>query len=261
MKGIIILLFLCSFAFAKTGEWFVADQAKGNFVIVHGLNVKPSKMNSLANFLKDSGYSSYVVKLKSHWEKERTELKASDWKQDVFEAWNETKPKSELPTYLLGYSLGGLVSSILVQERKIAPEKMILLAPALSLKWNTNKLAPALNLAPNDFEIPSFSPKEYRAHPTTRIDQYTALFELFNEFDKSSKSELYKVKTLVFIDPDDELVSPNGLEEIANKTDNWVLKNIHFENSIYNHLIIDEKSLGVELWQKLKLEILSFLAQ
>jgi esterase/lipase len=241
----------------------------GVTLVVHGLNLKPSKMLALADALVAENQGVVLVSLAGHGkdEKEFGKVTRERWLSDVVEGYQEAVVKAKakgVPVHFLGFSLGGLLGVDLLASGKVQFTKMVLLAPALRVHARSRLIRLARILG-RSFVIPSRSPEDYRAHSGTTVAAYEALFESIDALPDSS-FESVNVPTRVFVDPDDELVSADKIKELMKKQNltNWQFNSVDANKSQtspkYHHLIIDSKSLGEAEWQKLISAIRSFLA-
>lgn len=242
--------------------------ARGVTVVVHGLNLKPSKMLELAEQLETMNQDVVLVTLTGHDDDEKAfgTVTREVWLNDLSEAFQEASSKAKavgVPIQFLGFSVGGLLGVDLLAAGKVHFSKMILLAPALQVHARSRLIRVARILG-NSFVIPSRSPEDYRAHSGTTVAAYEALFKSLDTM-AASNLDLANIPTRVFIDPDDELVSLEKTETfIAKKRlSNWKLSSVDASQSLtepkYHHLIIDSKSLGEAEWKKLVEQIRSFL--
>lgn len=93
-------------------------------------------------------------------------------------------------------------------------QRMVLLAPAITLRWYASLLRLG-RYFPN-LEFVSFTPKEYRAHDATTGAAYAALFAGGDSLQKAEGSTL-NVPTLVIMDPRDRTVSIDGIRDFFDR--------------------------------------------
>jgi alpha-beta hydrolase superfamily lysophospholipase len=117
-----------------TKNWLIAEP-KANLLLVHGLGEHSARYEHVAKALNKIGISVYSFDLRGHGLSEgaRTFIKdIKEYRQDL-----ETiipVMASELPLYILGHSMGGLiVSDFLLQENKNNVKGVILTGPALEV--------------------------------------------------------------------------------------------------------------------------------
>lgn len=255
-------------------KWFHTTQAKPQAValLIHGLNLRPERMDALAEFLKDCQIDTLRIVLTGHGEdpKAYTKVTRQTWLDDALAGYKLAKDRATalgVPLVFVGYSLGGLVNvDLMNQNPHVVYDKMVLLAPALSVRAYV-KPAKALYLLGDEFVAYSLAPKRYRAHSGVAVAAIRALFNALEAFTQSkSPSQQLNIPTLIFINRYDELVSDKGIQDlIANKQfSNWKLILVDEikpqKGPTYHHLIIDEECLGVESWALMLSTIRQFLA-
>lgn len=239
--------------------WFHAAKPKAVVVLGHGLNVRPSKMDELAQFLQENGSDVYRLNLSGHQES------LEDFKIVTWKTWNSefSEAKSEalarahslrVPLFFLGHSLSGILA--LSEPERF--EKLILFSPPIVVK-TASKLIRIFQVFGDRFCLKSFNLPEYRAHDCTPMAAYAALFEGISAL--KMKLSQFNIPTRVFLDPKDELVSFVGLKTFMfqNQLSNWSLSPINANpasQKILHHLIIDEESVGLSQWSSLKRQII-----
>ena len=273
LLGLAMLLNACSTvdvntqAFPSAYQWgSVPDskEVKGIALVIHGLNQKPTVMQSINGRLNDEGVETLNLTLSGHdmvnfGDEQRLKSFKSvtfkQWRGEVYKAFKAAKKRAEekkVPLFFVGYSLGGLLGCDLIASRPdVSFERMVLFAPALSIHYSSKVLA-LLSSFPN-VVIPSFSPEEYRANAGTPIGAYNALYEAIDHFE-DNLSDRINIPTILFIDESDELVSYTGLMELINtqKLSHWQVESIKKGDDAqthYNHLIVNEASVGSQQWE------------
>jgi alpha-beta hydrolase superfamily lysophospholipase len=250
------------------------ENSKGVALVIHGLNLKPDKMDSIITLLTQfdidvlkmslSGHGkNYTPKLHSGTGRARMEtfkrVSFRLWREETYKAYDIAEKMSReksVPLFLVGYSLGGLMGVDLFATWSAAYfNRMVLLAPALNLHilyYAAKFLLPFPKLV-----IPSFSPASYRANFGTPVAAYRALFETIEHLHQNMTSKL-NVPTIVIIDPKDELVPYQRLEKTikSRNFDHWkfhlLKKSVKDAKKIPHHLIIDESTAGNDSWNKMK---------
>jgi alpha-beta hydrolase superfamily lysophospholipase len=258
------------------------ENSKGVALVIHGLNLKPDKMNPIITLLTQfnidvlkmslSGHGkNYTAKIDIDTSRARMETfkKASFrlWREETYRAYDIAEKMSRekgVPLFLVGYSLGGLMGVDLFATCSAAYfNRMVLLAPALKL--HTLYYAAKFFFPFPKLVIPSFSPASYRANFGTPVAAYHALFEAIEHFHQNMTSKL-NVPTIVIIDPLDELIPYNRLEQTieSRNFDHWefhlLKKSEKNAKKIPHHLIIDESTAGEDAWKQMKHLIIRHLA-
>lgn len=265
----------------ESTKWITPKgEPQGVALIIHGLNMRPSKMGALSQHLvQEKNISVLQVALKGHipgddQESQWQNLTETDWPEEAYQSYclaRQTAQQKNLPLYLVGYSLGGaLLSHLLLNSPDPVYEqsKLILLAPALSLPWYASMIKLTRILGPKTF-IPSFNIEEYQAFKGTTVAGYNALFSLVDTFRLATHNEDLKklqLPTLILMDPQDELVSYRGLDKMIRerKLSQWKIHTLDNSDSHlqgkYHHLIVDPSSLGPKGWGQLTAAINTFIS-
>ena len=234
--------------------------ARGTVILVHGLNQRPSSLDPLADEIRTLGYNTYRITLHGH-EVEGTEaFTESDWEEDLLRAYHtvERQPGST-PIYLLGYSLGGLlVTRVLDTHPELTPRGVILLAPALSLRVLPQSGYLLTLFPPTTLSVPNVAPPRYRRFANTPLFWYRNTLHLYSATRTlQNPQRLASVPTVIVANPRDELVSLSGLHEWLQDNQlasNWNMRTIRpagISPTTPEHLIIDQYSLGFPVWENL----------
>jgi esterase/lipase len=196
-------------------------QTKRSALILHGLNLKSSRMGELADILREKGHTIVLPTLAGHGDdyQEFTRVSADIWRKQTREAFCEALallhgPSDQLT--ILAYSLGGALALELAQYSEAAQvDTWILLSPAIHTRWFAGipgTLAPQFR----HWGIPSMNHENYRAHAKTTVAAYESLGEISREAARDWPPNDSKV--LVAIDPSDELVSAKKTLRLAKNT-------------------------------------------
>lgn len=250
-------------------RWFEPQsKIKGVALIVHGLNNKPAVMNDLAFLFAENGILGLRTSLRGHSGnlEAMKNVDAMQWRKDFFQSYcvaHMSAQENNAPLYLMGYSLGALTAlNVLVSPKFEKPhfDHLFMIAPPISLRFFVYLLKlfnPFKSLV-----IPSANIESYRATSGTSVAAYDALHSLQSELVEFANIQSFnESKATIFIHNDDELVSVSGIEKfiLENKIKDWKL--IKLTNNDFtgekkiNHLIVDEKSLGMKSWTILKNQI------
>ena len=245
----------------------VKHPARGVAILAHGLNQRPSSLDPLANTLRDLGYHTARLTLTGHDREDSSVFQPSKWSEDLISSYRQMKQRfKDLPVVVVGYSLGGLVATYsLDRNPEFRPDKMVLIAPALSLRL-LPQLGYLLNIFPPlSIGIPNLAPPHYRRFAYTPLFWYRNTLDLYSDTRTLNDSEaLKRVPTTIIANPRDELISFCGLGEWiddAGLSGSWRLEKVEpdkVDSSIPQHVIIDQSSLGAKGWERL-VEILGHL--
>lgn len=253
--------------------WFEPKSpAKGVAVVIHGLNTSPLRMKGIIDLLNEDGILVERVALSGHrGDMDEFQGVCRDaWLEDTREAYiaaRKTADEKNLPLYFVGYSLGALINADLMSSSEagaIRYDKMILFAPALATRWYTRLILAGGTLG-SRYVAPSGAPISYRAYGGTPMSAYNSLFES-KAAVRGTEFRNLNIPTLVFLDPEDELISPNSLENVLRKfkLTQWKLEYVDNSESAvlphFHHLIIDEESVGQGEWVRVKRLIKQHLA-
>ncbi|MBT6324466.1 MAG: hypothetical protein HOJ35_00715 [Bdellovibrionales bacterium] len=256
-------------------RWFETyKMTKGIVVLIHGLNNKPSSMNPLAKMSNEQGFDVLRVALEGHRgaDDEIKKITQEKWQSTMYLSYchaRKVAQKKKVPLYFIGNSLGALTNLELMinqTKTKVDYKAMILFAPAISLRPYVY-LIKALKFLGPDFLIPSWTPKDYRSNDGTSNSAYNALFTNISKIEKSPWDKISKVPTLVIIDPDDELIDLDDIQDLikTKKMNNWEILKISNKKTLlketYHHLIIDPLTVGKEEWVKIENKIIQHLAK
>ena len=254
---------------------------RGVALVVHGLNLRPDRMEPLIALLNRAGIDALNVSLHGHGDnyfhgdgREMQEARLESfrtvtsrlWSAEVHSAYQKAKRRAQqkdVPVFLVGYSLGGLLGCELqVSKPDVYFDRMVLLSPALKITLQPYLLK-ALMPFP-DFVLDSLSPESYRANAGTPMAGYKAMFETLDRFEKNMNEKL-NVPTLIFMDRNDEFISYDELQEMVmgGRLDRWRMVAVEKdtpEAALYaHHLLIDETVVGKEMWLKMQAAFLSHL--
>lgn len=265
-------------------EWFKAetsDEINDVALVIHGLNLRPDKMKSIISLLTGSGIDVLNLSLRGHGHNyfhegkvDRGKARIESFKTVSYKLWiDETYraykhiwkrgDKKNVSLFFVGFSLGGLLGADLFASfQDVRFDKMVLFAPAFKLH-GINYIAKLLSPFPQ-LVVPSFSSAPYRMNRGTPMAAYNTLFETIKHFKKHLGPKL-NIPTIIFIDKQDELVSYRGLKRLVEKEklDQWKFHLVQKEKPEVkvkmNHIILDEESVGKNMWNKIKNTIINHL--
>lgn len=246
-------------------------EIKGLALVVHGLNLHPERMDPLAQVLQKYGYEVYRIALNGHRGsfEEHRHVDRKLWHQDIeaahqklIERHKDLSQKKPIKKIYLGYSLGALLGIDYATEPTILKmshpgelfDHYTLFAPAVAINVPKSLIRIVDVLWPS-LIFPSGAPTYYQANSWGAMRPNVALVDML-EAVLNKDLQPVNVPTDVFIDPEDELVSYEGIKEFmsAKRLDQWHLHKVTTENTTYDrrikHLIIDEPSLGAKEWSR-----------
>jgi esterase/lipase len=257
-------------------RWYVRKnntKLKGVALVIHGLNSRPDKMESIIAKLNDFGIDCLNLSLRGHGENysdlnhtESTDARMEAfksvtypmWKSEAYHAYQRVERKSKLyatPFLFVGFSMGGLLGvDLLSSNPNVKFDKMVLFAPAIKMH-KRNSLLKILSPFPR-IVIPSIAHKSYLTNDGTSIAAYNALFEMYVHLENNLDPKI-NIPTVVFIDKQDELISFSGLQNMVQdlNLDQWKIHPVKKDKTAtkikMHHLIIDEASVGRNTWQEI----------
>lgn len=244
---------------------------RGVFLVIHGLNLRPSALNPISTALAQMGFHSYRMTLAGHNEVRDQPFDEGVWLEDVRKAYTDLRARFKtLPIFITGYSLGGLLATRILDSLPPAdlPRGMILIAPALSLR-SFPELASIFRLPPPwSLEIPNLAPRPYRRYPSTPLFWYSNTLTIYRDVQNLHHPNLLaQIPTLVFINPRDELISPRGVRDWIDENgmaSTWRVQLIQPSVSsplLAEHLMLDLDSLGEQEWTRMHTAIRDFLGE
>lgn len=266
-------------------QWFYSDtqgKLKGVALVIHGLNLRPDRMQPIISELTGSGIDVLGLSLRGHGEnyihskgigEDQARLEAFKnvsyqlWLNEAYLAYLQLKEKGEekgVPLFLTAFSLGGLIGlELFASHTDVRFDKQILFAPAIRLNasiYIERIFSPFPHLV-----IPSMAPKNYLANKNgTPIAAYNALFDSLDQFNNNAGQKL-NIPTLVFIDEQDEFIPLKKLKKLVveKKWTQWQFYIVEKdktarEDSFYHH-IIDASSTGKTIWQDMMKALINHL--
>ena len=245
-----------------------AQTHRGIFLVVHGLNQRPSSMEPLCEYLRSQGFDTYRIVLRGHDSLPDAPFPEDAWVSDIQTAYELLRRQHpQAPVHILAFSLGSLVSTRAIDiSPQIRPKSMIFIAPALSLRAPAQSAYLLTALPPLTISVPNIAPPYYRRFTRTPLFWYRNTITLYSATRTLlSAPRLQSIPTLIIANPRDELVSLSGLREWTaenNLASNWSIEAVRptrRDPFVPEHLLVDEKSFGVREWQRVKGLIEQFL--
>ncbi|MBF0315224.1 MAG: alpha/beta hydrolase [Oligoflexia bacterium] len=265
---------------------------KGVALVVHGLNLKPEKMDEIGAYLEQEGLLVIRPALSGHRGdgiEGMLNVSAKQWKDDFLRAYcfgKRLASKYRIPYYYVGYSLGAPLAIKVLQElgeEEKGFDKQIFMAPAISIKWYTRAVR-ALFIFGERYLLSSRSLGEYRSNDGTSMAAYRALFELVDGVERSVQAfKKMNKQTLVILHPEDEVIDGGGVAEMIRdlSLDHWRIWKVPvsakvtkstpldaIEMKLYEefptkrvlrHLMVDRTSLGEKEWNLFTTELSHFV--
>ncbi len=260
-----------------SSQWFKISRTKeirGVALVVHGLNLKPERMQSIIAELNDAGIDVLNLSLRGHGNNylKNSNLSSDEarlesfrsvtyglWLDEIHSAYLKVRQRASrknVPVFFVGFSIGGLMGcNLILLHADVFYDRMVLFAPALNITVESYLLK-ALMPFPN-MVIDSLSPLYYRANKGTPMAAYKALFEAVQTFNNNANERLNK-PTIIFIDEQDEFVSSSKLNEMITQwnLNHWQIQIVQKDNNIgekvSHHLMIDRNSVGKKMWKQMK---------
>jgi esterase/lipase len=244
----------------ETDRWFSQklEKSKGVILLMHGFNVKPSKMDTLGSTFASWGYDVYRPALSGHRERpgEMIRTSASQWVEETFRAlmFIATLSKHDTPVFFVGLSMNGLILNELLQKHPEARRlirKSVLISPAFAFRMyaQSPRLMPFL-----EDSFPLFSEiREYDADFVT----YGTFRSLLGLYDRniSQKLKYLTLPTLIFLHPKDAVINASKVMRLK---DEFHMPTWQFvvlpatsdpEENTNRHMLIDEKTAGPHAWR------------
>lgn len=275
MKNLIIIFIIFSLpalsqATQTAYKWHKVQNEKATALLIHGLNMRPEKMDAMIDVFNSAEISVLNLTLEGHGlEYEAFQnVNKEKWITNFKDAYSELKKYSEplkLPRYLFGYSTGATVA-LAAEIRQNQPQfnKRILMSPAIKMTWVSNIVRILFPFS--SLSLPSSNLNDFRRHGSTPMPAYKSLFELADEVSDGPKNRLNNTPTLVIIDPKDEMVSLSSLRAMKaqKQLSHWdvftVFTDVDYSKArAPHHSIIHEFFTGPKLWSEMSKEIKSFL--
>lgn len=244
-------------------KWFPAEGAtKAVVVVTHGMNMQPSCMDALAADLARQGFEVYRPAFSGHCagHGDYLHVKAADWEGDARRVHKTATLRAEAlkkPLYLLAYSFTSLVFQTMAKELPFA--KRAYLAPPFATKF----WYPVVRWIAGTFPDYSYGTLNPHCAANSRSSGRSLLaLEEFLQKWHAGAGKGDPTPLLAFAEPEDELVSFDGVKAEVAANGRWRVESIsnrgHTLPKSYHHLIVDEPSLGTSEWNRLRSEVGKF---
>lgn len=172
-------------------KWEAEGEAKGVIVMVHGAMEHHRRYGWLIEMWRLAGFHVIMGDLPGQGMTTRSSRgHIESFDEYIFEVkdWIQAAYQFELPVFLLGHSLGGLISIRLLQEERLNLAGIILSSPCLGLIKQPSKLMHFISYGLNAV-VPSF-----RINPGLTVDMATRNKDVR---DADSNDSLYVTKVSV----------------------------------------------------------------
>lgn len=256
-------------------RWFKSPspaKLKGVALVIHGLNLRPDKMNSIIDNLTRTGIDVLSLSLRGHGENfthrenmDAAEARLETFKEVSYPLWaneaylaykqaQESAQQRQVPVFLTAFSIGGLIGlDLFASNSDVHFDRMVFFAPAISLRA-TIYLERVVSPFPR-LVIPSLADDDYLSNEKgTPVAAYNALFDALYHFEDTVGPRL-NVPTLIFIDKQDEFIPLGGLKTLVeeHRLNQWKFFIVQKEKETgvgtFHHHIFDASSTGEGVWR------------
>lgn len=216
-------------------------------------------MDPLAMALAERGFVVRRVALEGHYGPAglQHQVTASGWLENVRAALESLHEKFEpADVHVVGFSLGGTIPLVL-SKRSGEPRysRAVLIAPAIAIAPIAAPLRALSRVTSAALPLPSLAPRDIRAHSTTSLAEYRALFELSDELGRARElSTVLDVPTLVLVSSNDALVSGNGIRRWIEESgmSKWTIEMVEASGRThFGHVIFHPRAFEEKEWRHL----------
>jgi pimeloyl-ACP methyl ester carboxylesterase len=246
---------------SERSRWFnSASPVKAVALVLHGLNMLPSRMTPLSTWLASRGVDAYRATLRGH-DGDMPAFKAAtrqDYLDDTLTAYDIAATRARaagVPLHLLAFSFGALVAFDLLHTHVPTRfDRAVLFAPALAPRPST-RLVRALSMFPR-LVLRSASRRDFRVFDGSPIAAFNALFAAVGALERARYARA-DLPTLVFVDPKDVLVSLAAIERLARDfaISAWRVVPVTTDRGrltrTFHHLITEPDAVGDDLWREM----------
>lgn len=112
-----------------------AEEPKAVIVIIHGAMEHHERYRPLADMWREHGFHVVLGDLPGHGTTSRSRGHITNFDEYIIEVsrWIEEAKSYQLPLFLLGHSMGGLIAIRMMQENKVDVNGVILSSPCLGI--------------------------------------------------------------------------------------------------------------------------------
>jgi len=212
-----------------TQSWHPEAPSRGNLLVIPGLGDHSGRFGNLVEEMVPLGYSVFSWDHTGHGRSEGTPGHIRSFAEllDPAAAYLKTITEQEpqVPVYIFGHSMGGLLAVRLCQERQPDPAGVILSNPSFSVPEGVSpltvtlghllsRLLPRMPLSRLDPEMLSRDPEvtaDYREDPLVYTGSYSARMgmTLLDEIDRAfQQAERFDAPLLTLIGEQDRISFP-----------------------------------------------------
>jgi hypothetical protein len=236
-----------------TNSYNLSPTSKHRLLIIHGLNNNANAFAPMGKALSEQGFDVHYVTLPCHGEirDEATDLNSA------LECFDQTmRSLINGPYSVVAFSQGALYLQLWMTREDIPlPVAQVLLAPALFIK-NQRLIGLIADLLPSFLSLPSFSPVYIRKYSSLFVREYRLLVAGLRSFKNA-----FRAKTLLIIDPEDELVHAGQIQRKLGSL--CEIELIHRRGLKrgpgHHHIIFHPDFYSPGTWEKLIERMASFL--
>ncbi len=230
-------------------------------LLIHGLNLRADKMGALAGVFERLGCKTKILELSGSQkgDDDLSKISESAWLEQIENAAHALQEELPgKPFYLLGYSLGGLLSLRALDSSELRADHIFLFAPAIGLPFSSQLARPLTWLRHLGLSLISFGVEDYLAKDATPFASYRVMYDSYDVIQEPKNLEkLQKLSYSIFMSEEDELVSASKVRGWfkEKQIENWKYYELKPEPTLEDsleHLVIDEPSLGREMWKKVQ---------
>ena len=258
--------------------WMPEHSPKALLLLIHGLGEHSSRYHPMANYFVERGFGVYALDHKGHGKSNGTAGfidRFSDYQDGVSALFNVIKQEHpQIPVFLVGHSMGGLISAQFLLHHQVCFSGCILSAPAIipaddptTLQQVIIKLLsqylPRLGVIRLDANGVSRDPEvveNYISDPLVYHGKLSArlAYELFTAMDTLiANAESIVIPMLIMHGKADSLAAVEGSELLHNRIGS-IDKSLLLYNNLF-HEIFNEPEQGqvfadMEKWLELHLQ-------
>ena len=219
-------------------QWLPEGDPVGVVCLVHGLGEHSGRYGYVAERMTDAGYAVYALDLRGHGNSggTRGDLRVDDAVSDIADLVAAAQSDNpDLPVFLYGHSLGGLLTMTYVVRRRPAVNGMVASAPALDSELREQKvkftaanilggIVPGVTIPTGlDAEGVSRDPEvvaAYLADPLVHDKGSLALAkQTFSAMDAMMATKRFPIPLLIIHGTADRLTVPSASRVFADNTE------------------------------------------